>query len=243
MQRRCCRLDCTLASSGRPGRVAALERFLDYIGERDRVWICRRIDIARHWIKTHPYLASVKKVITLQQLKTRLPARTIHRGARGNLRAVAMGCGARCRVCVRSRRDCSCIRQCARRWTLPSKRSSSRSFAPIRNWRGARRFAASLTPESPASKKAPGSLRVTPEEFAALHELNLAYGKKFGLPFVIAVRGHNPSSVIENLRRRIANSIEDERIEALRQIGRIAGFRLVDLVSAPYGAENPCDVG
>lgn len=40
--------------AGRPGRIAALERFLDYIGDHDRVWICRRIDIARHWIATHP---------------------------------------------------------------------------------------------------------------------------------------------------------------------------------------------
>jgi allantoinase len=39
---------------GRPGRVAALERFLDYVLAHDRVWVCRRIDIARHWIATHP---------------------------------------------------------------------------------------------------------------------------------------------------------------------------------------------
>jgi allantoinase len=39
---------------GRPGRIAALERFLDYALEHEHVWICRRIDIARHWIATHP---------------------------------------------------------------------------------------------------------------------------------------------------------------------------------------------
>jgi putative urate catabolism protein len=39
---------------GRPGRSAALERFLDYVLEHEQVWICRRIDIARHWIATHP---------------------------------------------------------------------------------------------------------------------------------------------------------------------------------------------
>jgi putative urate catabolism protein len=46
-------LHCRLA--GRPGRVAALERFLDHVLQHERVWICRRIDIARHWIATHPY--------------------------------------------------------------------------------------------------------------------------------------------------------------------------------------------
>jgi putative urate catabolism protein len=39
---------------GRPGRAAALERFLDYVLEHEDVWICRRVDIARHWIATHP---------------------------------------------------------------------------------------------------------------------------------------------------------------------------------------------
>ena len=40
---------------GRPGRAAALARFLDHVARHDRVWICRRIDIARHWIAHHPY--------------------------------------------------------------------------------------------------------------------------------------------------------------------------------------------
>lgn len=39
---------------GRPGRLRALQRFLDHIEQHDRVWVCRRIDIARHWRKTHP---------------------------------------------------------------------------------------------------------------------------------------------------------------------------------------------
>ncbi len=39
---------------GRPGRFAALQRFLDHVERHDRVWVCRRIDIARHWIARHP---------------------------------------------------------------------------------------------------------------------------------------------------------------------------------------------
>jgi putative urate catabolism protein len=44
-------LHCRLV--GRPGRAAALARFLDYAAGHDRVWICRRIDIARHWHAHH----------------------------------------------------------------------------------------------------------------------------------------------------------------------------------------------
>jgi allantoinase len=40
---------------GRPGRFHALQQFLDHIEGHDRVWICRRIDIARHWIRQHPF--------------------------------------------------------------------------------------------------------------------------------------------------------------------------------------------
>jgi len=45
-------LHCRLA--GRPGRIAALERFLEHVLQRPDVWICRRIDIARHWMSVHP---------------------------------------------------------------------------------------------------------------------------------------------------------------------------------------------
>jgi allantoinase len=40
---------------GRPGRFVGLQRFLDHIQRHDRVWICRRIDIARHWKQAHPF--------------------------------------------------------------------------------------------------------------------------------------------------------------------------------------------
>jgi allantoinase len=43
---------------GRPGRLRALQRFLDYVQSHDQVWICRRIDIANHWASTHPYVAT-----------------------------------------------------------------------------------------------------------------------------------------------------------------------------------------
>ncbi len=49
-------LHCRLA--GRPGRAAAVRRFLDHVTAHDNVWIARRIDVARHWRKTHPASAT-----------------------------------------------------------------------------------------------------------------------------------------------------------------------------------------
>ena len=39
---------------GRPGRIVALQRFLDHVAKHGRVWVARRIDIARHWRELHP---------------------------------------------------------------------------------------------------------------------------------------------------------------------------------------------
>ena len=47
-------LHCRLV--GRPGRAAALARFLDHVAAHDKVWVCRRIDIARHWHEHHPFV-------------------------------------------------------------------------------------------------------------------------------------------------------------------------------------------
>ena len=40
---------------GRPGRIVALQRFLDHLEKHPQVWVCRRIEIARHWQQTHPH--------------------------------------------------------------------------------------------------------------------------------------------------------------------------------------------
>jgi peptidoglycan/xylan/chitin deacetylase (PgdA/CDA1 family) len=42
---------------GRPGRMKALQQFLDHVQRHDRVWVTRRVDIARHWKATHPFNA------------------------------------------------------------------------------------------------------------------------------------------------------------------------------------------
>ncbi len=46
-------LHCRLA--GRPGRLSSLARFLDHVQRHERVWICRRVEIARHWHEHHPH--------------------------------------------------------------------------------------------------------------------------------------------------------------------------------------------
>ena len=70
---------------------------------------------------------------------------------------------------------------------------------------------------------------------ARLTKLNALYTERFGFPFVLAVKGHNRSSILDELERRVGNTLEAERMEALQQISRIAAFRLLDLVAEEAG--------
>ena len=45
--------DYLILKLGRPGRIQSLKKFLDYVLKHDDVWICKRIDIAEHWIKNY----------------------------------------------------------------------------------------------------------------------------------------------------------------------------------------------
>jgi allantoate deiminase/N-carbamoyl-L-amino-acid hydrolase len=93
-----------------------------------------------------------------------------------------------------------------------------------------------LTPESTREQLGAGLAACSPDEFARLQTFNAAYAKRFGFPFVLAVKGHDRASVIASLEERIGNTLERERAVALREIGRIAGFRLAALLHEPVGA-------
>jgi OHCU decarboxylase len=69
----------------------------------------------------------------------------------------------------------------------------------------------------------------SPEEFAAFQRLNGAYNDGFGFPFIVAVKGMTRADILAAFERRLANDPETEFAEALRQIHRIARFRLDEL--------------
>jgi OHCU decarboxylase len=99
------------------------------------------------------------------------------------------------------------------------------------------RAAVALTPASTREQRRAGLAACTPAQLARLEQLNALYQDKTGFPFILAVRGHDPASIIANLERRIANDSELERRTALTQIGAIAAYRLADLVSSAPGPE------
>lgn len=91
---------------------------------------------------------------------------------------------------------------------------------------------ASLSPASTEEQAGAGLDTLTPGEFEQLHRLNAAYRNRFRFPFLLAVKGSTKQDVLRALQARIESSPEDEYREALRQVSRIARFRLEGLIGS-----------
>lgn len=92
--------------------------------------------------------------------------------------------------------------------------------------------AGELTDASRSEQAGAGLDRCTPEEFARMQALNAAYREKFDFPFIVAVRGLTRAHIIAQMEKRLANTAEQEFGACLAEIGRIAGFRLHDLIGS-----------
>ena len=92
-----------------------------------------------------------------------------------------------------------------------------------------------LTSASTGEQQGAGLAACTASQLTRLQSLNSQYAGRFGFPFVLAVKGHTPDSVIANLAERMSHDASEERSVALREICRIARFRLADLVDEPLG--------
>jgi 2-oxo-4-hydroxy-4-carboxy-5-ureidoimidazoline decarboxylase len=89
---------------------------------------------------------------------------------------------------------------------------------------------ARISATSAAEQAGAGLDRLTPDEFERLQSLNSAYREKFGFPFLFAVKGSTKYDILQALEQRLAATPEEERREALRQVYRIAEFRLRETI-------------
>ena len=87
-----------------------------------------------------------------------------------------------------------------------------------------------LTNESKKEQKGAGLNECSKEEVEEFKKLNLNYKKKFGFPFIIAVKGKNKNDILNYFRTRIKNSFDEEFIEAKKQVGEIATFRFKEII-------------
>ena len=87
-----------------------------------------------------------------------------------------------------------------------------------------------LTEDSKNEQKNASLNQCTDEEFVEFKKLNEKYKKKFGFPFIIAVKGKNKEEILNSFRQRITNNINLEFEEAKKQVKKIANFRLDEIV-------------
>ena len=76
-----------------------------------------------------------------------------------------------------------------------------------------------------------GLAALTTDEAERFRTLNSAYREKFGFPFLYAVKGRTAQDILNALERRLASARDTEHQEALRQVYRIARFRLEEMIS------------
>ncbi len=87
----------------------------------------------------------------------------------------------------------------------------------------------SLTPDSNKEQSNAELDQCTEFEFYEFKSLNIEYKKKFGFPFILAVKGINKSEILLSFKKRILSNKKDEFDEAVKQVKKIAGLRLKEL--------------
>jgi 2-oxo-4-hydroxy-4-carboxy-5-ureidoimidazoline decarboxylase len=94
---------------------------------------------------------------------------------------------------------------------------------------------ARVSDASSGEQRGAGLDRLTPDEYERLNRLNDEYRRRFGFPFLFAVKGCTKEDVLVALSARVARSEDEELAEALRQVYRIARFRLEDVIRGSRG--------
>lgn len=91
-------------------------------------------------------------------------------------------------------------------------------------------MAGDLTPESTREQSSVGLDRLSPEEYETFTRLNEAYKEKFGIPMIFAVREHTKETILKSAEARLQNSPEEEVDRTLKEINKIARYRLGETV-------------
>ncbi|GGF49028.1 chitin deacetylase [Azorhizobium oxalatiphilum] len=215
-------LHCRLV--GRPGRAQALARFLDHIAAHENVWVTTRLDIARHWIANHPpkggYVPSrMSRPLFMERFGGIIehspfiaaavydagltPAHDTAEGLRDALLAVLNAASVEQQLAVINQHP-----------DLAGRLAAAKM----------------LTADSTEEQSSAGLDSLTEEEKARFTVLNADYVVKFGFVFIMAVRGAKKDEIIAAFERRLTNTPDEERKEALAQIARICLMRLQQIL-------------
>ncbi len=214
-------LHCRLI--GRPGKLAGLKKFIEYIQTFDDIWTPRRVDIAEHWAKIHPHTRKTRPsqmdrdtfVATFGSIYEHSPwiADRAFDLELGPAHDTAIGIhSALFRIFRTASED-------ERLGVLTAHPDLAGKLAAAKR----------LTAESTAEQASAGLDSLTDDERTAFESLNAQYTEKFGFPFIIAVKENTKASILEAFHTRLTHSKEVEFAAACSQVERIAYHRLHDM--------------
>jgi OHCU decarboxylase len=213
-------LHCRLV--GRPGRVAALARFLDYVESHQHAWVATRLDIARHWIKHHPPAGGYRPSRMSQALFVEVFGDVFEHTPQIAARAFEAGL-------TGAYDNAAGLHEALVAQMRAMKADEKRALICAHpDLAGRLALAKKLTDDSAKEQGSAGLDKLSADELARFTALNETYKKRFGFPFIMAVKGATKEQILAGFERRIAHDPEAEFNEALAQIEKIALLRLTD---------------
>ncbi|QIE43073.1 allantoinase PuuE (plasmid) [Rhodobacteraceae bacterium SC52] len=215
-------LHCRLV--GRPGRVMALKRFLDYAKSHEGVWFATREQIADHWASAHPPTQFDRPSQMSQEAFVSAYGSVFEHSAWIAERAFDLELGPAHDTAV------GLHNALTRMFRSASEDERLRVLKAHPDLAGKLAAAKRLTPESTAEQAGAGLNALTDIERAEFTRLNTAYQDKFGFPFIIAVRDHDKASIQAAFTQRLENDRAVEFAEACLQVERIAEHRLREML-------------
>ena len=216
-------LHCRLI--GRPGKIAGLKRFLDYAKSHTGVWFPRRIDIARHWAKTHPHKRFARPSQMEREEFVATWGSIFEHSAFLADRAFDLELGPAHDSATGLH---SALARVFRTATQAERLAVLQAHPDLA---GKLAAAQRLTADSTAQQASPALDALTDDERATFQRLNSEYVAKHGFPFIIAVRDHSKASILAAFDTRLTNATETEFKTACAQVERIAELRLKALLS------------
>lgn len=213
-------LHCRLV--GRPGRSAALARFVDYVQSHGGAWIATREEIARHWARTHPPECGFKPSQMNEALFVAAFGDIFEHTPQIAQRAHAKGLDATHDTAAGLH---EALVQAMREMNRDEKMALVNAHPDLA---GRLALAKQLTEDSSREQGGVGLDRLSEDELARFTALNEAYKARFDFPFIKAVKGSTKEQILADFVRRLEHDRESEFAEALRQIENIAMFRLQD---------------
>ena len=218
-------LHCRLL--GRPGRVMALARFIDYVQSHEKVWIARRVDIAEHWAKTHPPKP-------LSERPSQMPEEVFVERFGGIFEHSPWVAQRAWADELSPAHDTALGLAAALAFQFRAASAEERLGVLVAHPDLAGKLAQAkrLTASSTEEQASAGLDALTDEERSRFTGLNDAYVEKFGFPFIIAVRDNTKASILAAFEKRIANDRDTEFATACKQVERIGFLRLKALLPA-----------